>query len=206
MPKKKKTNTNLILLNQYIEQALDWRQWVENAGDLLVASKKLEPSIKRYWLVVNENIRKDGENIKAGRCIEPWKKTGRYLQAIYSMLVAYAIENLCKARLILQNKEQYKQKILQEGVLPQELKSPRHDLLDLVHKLNLNIDADEETLLLRLSRNSHWQGRYPVPLKAEDLSSVTKEGRFVAFLALDDIQKLKLLIKRIKKNIKDDSS
>ena len=203
MPKKKMTNTDFMYLIQYLEQALDWQLWVKSADDLLAASEKLEPSIKRYWSAARENL-------KEGRYSEPKKEPVRYLQAIYSMLVAYAIENLYKASLILQNKKQYEQYILQERRLPGELKTPRHNLLDLVHKLNLNIDADETNLLLRLSRNSHWQGRYPVPVKAEDLNSVIKDDNgnvhFVAFLAPDDIQKLKLLIKRIKKNIKDDSS
>ena len=209
MPKKKRTNTDFMYLIQYLEQALDWQLWVKSADDLLAASEELEPSIKRYWSVAIENIKEERENLKEGRYSEPKKKPGRYLQAIYSMLVAYAIENLYKARLILQNKKQYEQDILRERGLPRELKTQRHDLLDLVHKLNLNIDADEKNLLLRLSRNSHWQGRYPVPVKAEDLNSVIKNDNgnvhFVAFLAPDDIQKLKLLIKRIKKNIKDDS-
>ncbi|MCK4698202.1 MAG: hypothetical protein KAT53_07865 [Dehalococcoidia bacterium] len=203
MPKKKMTNTDFMYLSQYLEQALDWQLWVKSADDLLAASEKLEPSIKKYWLAATGNL-------KEGRYSEPKKKPGRSLQAIYSMLVAYAIENLYKASLILQNKKQYEQEILQKGGLPSEIKTSRHDLLGLVHKLNLNIDADETNLLLRLSRNSYWQGRYPVPVKAKGLNSVIKDDNrnihFVAFLAPDDIQKLKLLIKRIKKNIKDDSS
>ena len=197
------TNTDFMYLSQYLEQALDWQLWVKSADDLLAASEKLEPSIKRYWLAATGNL-------KEGRYSEPKKKPGRSLQAIYSMLVAYAIENLYKASLILQNKKQYEQDILRERGLPSEIKTSRHDLLGLVHKLNLNIDADETNLLLRLSRNSYWQGRYPVPVKAKGLNSVIKDDNrnihFVAFLAPDDIQKLKLLIKRIKKNIKDDSS
>jgi len=206
MSKKQMSNTEFHYLIQYLGQALDWRLWVKSADDLLAASKKLEPSIKRYWSLAKENLIAERENLKEGRYSEPWKEQGPYLQAIYSMLVAYAIENLYKTSLILQNKNQYEQDIMRERGLPRELKTQRHDLLDLVNKLNLNIDEDEINLLLRLSRNSYWQGRYPVPTKAKDLNSVVVHDgipHFVAFLAPNDFPKIESLISRIKEHIKD---
>ena len=206
MPKKKMTNTDFMYLIQYLEQALDWQLWVKSADDLLAASEKLEPSIKKYWSVAMENLKKEREDLKEGRYSEPKEKPGHYLQAIYSMLVAYAIENLYKASLILQNKKQYEQDILRERGLPRELKTQKHDLLGLVRKLNLDIDTDEINLLLRLSRNSYWQGRYPVPTKAKDLNSVVMHDgipHFVACLTPGDFTKIESLISRIKEHIKD---
>ena len=200
--------TEFMYLIQYVEQALNWQLWEKSADNLLAASKKLEPNIKKYWSEWREILTEERKNLKV-RDIDPKIIPRRYFQDIYSMLVAYAIENLCKASLILKNKKQYEQEILQKGILPADLKTPRHDLAKLVKKLNLYINPYEKNLLLRISRNSHWQGRYPVPVKAEDLNPVVKDegnAHFVAFLAPEDIPKLKLLIIRIKKNIKDSSS
>ena len=122
------------------------------------------------------------------------------------MLVAYAIENLCKASMIIQNKKKYEQEILQKRGLPKELKTLRHNLLGLVNKLNINISKDENNLLMRISRQSLWQGRYPVPIKANDLKSVEMHDgipHFVAFLAPSDFPKIESLISRIKQHIKD---
>lgn len=205
MPKKQMSNTEFHYRIQYLEQALDWRLWVKSADDLLAAAEELEPSIKRYWSLAKESLIAEQEDVREGRPRRPWKEQGPYLQAIYSMLVAYAVENLCKASLILQNKKQYEQEILQKGGLPSELRTPRHNLLDLVNKLNFNIAEDEKNLLLRISRHSYWQGRYPVPTKAKDLNSVEMHDgipHFVAFLAPNDFPKIELLISRIKEHIK----
>ena len=207
MPKKKMTHTDFWYLIQYQEQTLSWQLWVEKADDLLSASEKLKPGLRTYWAAAEENLKE--EYLNKGNYSKPKKKQGRYLQAIYSMLVAYAIENLYKAILILQNKKQYEQDIVREESLPRELKTPRHDLVKLVRKLNLNIDTDEINLLLRLSRNSHWQGRYPVPAKAKDLKNVVMHDgipHFVAFLAPSDFPKIESLISRIKQHIKDNCS
>ncbi|MFC1932231.1 hypothetical protein ACFLXU_01190 [Chloroflexota bacterium] len=206
MSKKQMSNTEFHYLIQYLEQALNWQLWVKSADDLLAAAGELEPSIKTYWTISKENLEAEQEDVREGRDRRPWKEAGPYLQAIYSMLVAYAIENLYKTILILQNKNQYKQDIIRERGLPRELKTQKHNLLDLVNKLKLNINEDEKNILLRLSRNSYWQGRYPVPTKAKDLNSVVvSDGipHFVAFLSPNDFPKIKSLISRIKEHIKD---
>ena len=117
MHKKQMSNTEFHYRIQYLEQALDWRLWVKSADDLLAAAEELEPSIERYWSLAKENLVADQEDVREGRPRRPWKEQGPYLQSIYSMLVAYAIENLYKASLILQNKKQYEQEILQKGGL-----------------------------------------------------------------------------------------
>jgi len=206
MSKKQMSNTEFHYLIQYLEQALNWQLWVKSADDLLAAAGELEPSIKTYWTISKENLEAEREDVREGRDRRPWKEAGPYLQAIHSMLVAYAIENLCKASLILQNKKQYEQEIRQKRGLPKELKTLRHNLLGLVNKLNININKDEKNLLVRISRQSYWQGRYPVPTKAKDLNSVEMHDgipHFVAFLAPSDSPKIESLISRIKQHIKD---
>lgn len=123
MSKKQTTNIEFLLLNQYLDQALNWRLWVKSADDLLAAAKELEPSIKKFWSISKENLAAEREDVRKGRDRRPWKEAGPYLQAIQSMLVAYAIENLIKASLILKNKEQYEQEILKDNGLPKELKT-----------------------------------------------------------------------------------
>ena len=99
-------------------------------------------------------------------------------------------------------KATYKDKILRTGKLPQELKGYNHDLVTLAKGSNFTLTHIETGLLTRLSRNSLWQGRYPVPASADQLNSMAiHNGKafFTAFLAPADINNLTTVIRRIKK-------
>jgi hypothetical protein len=126
------------------------------------------------------------------------------------MLVAYAIENYFKAILVAENREKYRQEILfkakGEGNLPKDLKKNGHDLIQLVNKTKSKLDLAEAelSLLTRLYRHSVWQGRYPVPGKADDLNSTSRyngKGFDIKAIGLwpGDIDDLKILIRRIRK-------
>jgi hypothetical protein len=68
------------------------------------------------------------------------------------MLVAYAIENLFKALLIIQSKEKLNQELMLSYELPKELKG--HDLSVLAQKAKFDISHLEFNLLSRPCRNS----------------------------------------------------
>jgi len=183
---------------QYKEQVLDWQLWIKQADELLAASMKLEPSIKKYWLTATKYF----DSIKGTYSPPPGFKPKQLLQGTYFMLMAYAIENLLKAILIKQSMEDYEREVMRTHELPKDLKE--HDLMALINKTNFKINQTETNLLSRLCRNSVWQGRYPVPVKAAQLNSIVLhngEAHFTAFLAPNDIPNLKLLIKRIRKHI-----
>lgn len=183
---------------QYEEQVLDWQLWIKQADELLAASKKLEPSMKKYWLTVTKYF----DPVKGTYSPPPGFKPKQLLQGTYFMLIAYAIENLLKAILIKQSIEKYKREIMRSHKLPEDLKE--HDLMVLVNKAKFTINQTETNLLSRLYRNSIWQGRYPVPVNAGQLDSIvlhSGKAHFTAFLAPNDIPNLKILIRRISKYI-----
>jgi len=93
MPMKYKQIPNIQFLIEYQEQVLTPSSWINQADELIEASKKLEPSIKKYWLTVSKYF-----DPKKGTYSPPAGfKPKRLLQATYFMLVAYAIENYFKA-------------------------------------------------------------------------------------------------------------
>lgn len=196
MPTKGKQRINMQLLIQYQEQVLIPYLWINQADELIAASKKLEPSIKKYWLTAIKYF-----DSKKGTYSPPAGFTPkRLLQSVYFMLVAYAIENYLKAILIADSEATYRSDILRTGNLPKELNE--HNLITLAKKSKFVFTDIELSLLSRLSRNSKWQGRYPVPAKADQLNSMASHNGkaiFTAFLAPVDISNLAKLVRRIKK-------
>lgn len=183
---------------QYKEQVLNWRLWINQADELLAASKKLEPSIKKYWLITTKYF----DPNKGTYSPPPGYKPKQLLQSTYFMLMAYAIENLLKAILIKQSMEDYEREVMRTHELPRDLNE--HDLMVLIKKTHIKINQTETNLLSRLYRNSLWQGRYPVPAKAAKLDSIVMHNgntHFTAFLAPNDIPNFKLLIRRIRNHI-----
>ncbi|MFH0942212.1 MAG: hypothetical protein V1823_04240 [Chloroflexota bacterium] len=196
MSKKRSEAVDLRFLPPYIEKVLNSSSWINQADELVQASKKLEPSIKKYWLTALKYFDPP-----------PGFKRKKLLQATYFMLIAYAIENYFKAVLVAENQEKYSQDILRkrEGKLPNELKKGGHDLIKLVTKMKSNFDLTEAelSLLTRLFRHSTWQGRYPVPIKADKLNNpVGYDGKHFDIKAIgfryEDINELKILVRRIK--------
>lgn len=193
---KKRTGLELQLLIQYQEQVLTPVYWIKQADELIQASKKLEPSIKKYWLTGSKYF----DPNKGTYNPPPEFKPKKLLQATYFMLVAYAIENYFKAVLIAKFEPTYKSEILRTGKLPQALN--KHNLMELATRTNFTLSNIDTSLLARLSRNSLWQGRYPVPVNANQLNSMTIHNGnafFTAFFAPPDISNLNTLTRRIKK-------
>lgn len=194
MKQKNKLDVNLLI--QYQEKVLVPVYWIKQADELILASKKLVPSIKKYWITISNNF-----DSKKGTYNPPPKfKPKKLLQATYFMLVAYAIENYIKSILIRKFETTYKNEIWKTGKLPNTLIG--HKLIELVKKTNLILSPEEENLLSRLSRNSIWQGRYPVPVDAIQLNSTAIHNGdlfFTAFFTLPDISNLNILTRRIRR-------
>ena len=170
--------------------------WITQADELIPSSRKFEPSIRKYWLTVSNYF-----DSKEGTYNPPPEfKPKKLLQSTYFMLVAYAIENYLKAVLIAEFETSYKNEILRTGKLPSSLNN--HDLINLSERTKFTLSNIDTSLLTRLSRNSLWQGRYPVPINADQLNSMAiykGNAYFTAFLAPPDIKNLNTLIRRIRK-------
>ncbi len=196
MPTKGKRRNNMQLLIDYQDQVLTPHLWISQANELITASKKFEPSIKKYWLTVTNYYDSEKLTYSPPAGFKPTK----LLQSTYFMLVAYAIENYFKAILVAHCKFAYRDEIVKTGKLPEALK--KHNLIILAEKSKFSLNDIELNLLTRLYRNSLWQARYPVPTNAKGLKVMAiHNGKafMAAFLAPQDINNLTILVRRIKK-------
>lgn len=193
---KGKQITDIQSLIEYQERVLNPYYWIDQADELIQASKKLEPSIKKYWLTTSKYF----DPIKGTYNPPPGFKPKKLLQSTYFLLVAYAIENYFKAIMITEFDAKYRDEIFRTGKLPEALKG--HNLTSLARRAKFSLNDIEIALLTRVYRNSIWQGRYPVPVNVDQLNSMAVyNGKtfFTAFLAPADINNLNTLIRRIKK-------
>ena len=195
MVKKKPIAEEIRFSPQYLEQLLNWELWVDRAGELLEASKVLEPHVRERWEVMKAGF-KDGRYVGGRQRPQP------NLQGPYFILVAYAVENLFKAVIIRKTTESLKRQFLgaRKFRLPTMLDS--HNLVDLAEKAGFVVNPSDEDLLTRLSRNSVWAGRYPVPIKPSYLRNVEiySDGKpyLTAYFSEHDTERVNALVERVK--------
>lgn len=194
--------TNLSMSIQYSERLSEWRLWVDKADELLDAVKLLEPHVREYWSVVTTDF-------EDGRYTDP-SKTPRTSPpnplSAYFMLVAYALENLLKALVIRENRNNFRNRLFRK--LPRVVKT--HNLRYLAKEANVPITLVEEDLLHRLSRQSTWAGRYPIPVEASALKNVEtySDGKsyLTACFYLGDVDHVTSLTERVRALFPDESS
>ncbi|MBM3118636.1 MAG: hypothetical protein FJ006_03645 [Chloroflexi bacterium] len=183
----------------YLNGLLNPRSWVEKADEMLEASKVLEPQLWKYWSVVLTNA-KEGKYDKGGKHpnIPPPNLHGPYF-----ILVSYALENLFKALIIGRRKDEIDSQFLQTGRLPRLINE--HNLVKLSKEANIEVDIKEEDILTRLSRQSKWKSRYPVPVELHDIRNVIQysDGNpyFTDYYAPGDIDQLNTIVKKVRSHI-----
>lgn len=177
----------------YTKALLCPRSWIQKADQLMEAAHLLEIELTRYWNSVSledEVPEVPPELVSLGN-----------LQAPYFMLVAFAIENYCKAELVQANKKELRNRILKR--LPKYLND--HDLRRLVGRLKLSLSVREEELLARLTRCSLWVGRYPVPTGSNGMRNVEQfsDGRvyLLAQFTGADCQRIHDFVVRLRKQV-----
>ncbi len=196
MSGKKLTASQLPLVIQYTEKLLWPELWLRKADDLVAAAELLEPEVRKQWDCHR------GQTM--GETVEPRPD----LQGVYLMLVAYAIEDLCKAELgrrerASRKKVKEKNKVITElpSVLPKN-----HDVTRLVRRIGLTADIREEDLLRRLSRYCKRAGHYPVPTGPDAIRAAEQFGNgksyLVAYLGEHDIQGVHQLVARVENHVK----
>ncbi len=178
----------------YTKALLCPRSWIQMADQLMEAAHLLEIELTRYW----SSVSLEGK-VPA---VPPELMGLGNLQAPYFMLVAYAIENYCKAELVRANEEELRKSTLIKR-LPKYLKD--HDLRHLVGRLELSLTVLEEELLARLTRCSLWVGRYPVPVGPNGMRNVEQfsDGRpyLLAYFAAPDRQRIHDFVTRLRKRV-----
>lgn len=190
------------------EQQVDWMKvhqsnfestafsatkWIQKGDDLFESVKMFEPKILEVW-----------EYLRAASKGEQAAHVPYYFQGTYFMLMSFSVENFLKAALIQRCSFDYKREFkscLADGnnsskCFPKELK--RHDLFKLAVKAELTLIEGEEDLLRRLSRCAEWAGRYPSPLRYEEMSGAEEfadgEINSLSWFGGNDIAKLNTFI------------
>lgn len=110
---------------------------------------------------------------------------------VYRMLMAYALENLLKAKWVKLNVRGKRGQLLAVEKLPKELDD--HNLVALAKRIHLDLKDEDEELLHRLTLYSTWAGRYPVPKKFQDLRP--------RWHSSSEIRSIKQFVGRIKKQL-----
>jgi len=184
----------------YLDSLLNPWLWLEKADKLLEASKLLEPQLRDYWNVVLTNA-KEGKYNKGGAPPNPPPSD---LHGPYFILVSYALENLFKALIIRDRSDEIRSQFAQTGRLPSLINE--HDLVRLSKKANIKMDIKEEDILTRLSRQSKWKSRYPVPVELSDTRNILKYSNdkeyFTDYFKPDDLDQLSTIVKRVKDHLR----
>ncbi|MDQ5870767.1 MAG: hypothetical protein M3547_00990 [Acidobacteriota bacterium] len=190
-----------IIRRQFESKVFDTSEWLRQSDGLMAAAKLFEPTIDEQW----QRIRTFNGDL---RTLPSWDARG-----VYFMLVGFAVENLLKGALVFSyvptNGVMYFRTYsplygeISQGDLPGLLKN--HDLPALAQRLELELSPEEEDLLHRLTRATEWYGRYPVPVRYEELEGTRRFGdgkRYsVSYSAGDDVERVKRLIQSLEKKL-----
>jgi len=153
---------NATLFVQFAEIASEEEEWFFIVENLRAAAEALEPRFAEYWRVERERERIREEQGK----LLVFKNNNPDPSGIYFMLIAYAIENLCKGLLIKRNRARVWDSAAKAGKLLGDVLG--HDVLALLKKIKFPLRPEDEELAFRLERSAVWSARYPVPRKADD--------------------------------------
>ena len=166
---------------------------------MIEASKALEPQLRQYWNVVLTNA-KEGKYDKGTEHpgIPPPNLHGPYF-----ILVSYALENLFKALIILERRDEISSQFLQTGRLPRLINE--HNLVKLSKEANMKADIKEEDILTRLSRQSKWKSRYPVPVELHDIRNIIQysDGKpyFTDYYTPRDLDLLNAIAQKVRGHV-----
>ena len=171
------------------------------ADELITAATLLEAHVRESWRVYTINF-------EEGRYTDALKTpltSPPNPQSAHFMLVAYALENLMKAKIILDSQDKIRNRLFRK--LPPYIKTHNHNLTELAKQANVTTTLEEEDLLRRLSRESTWAARYPIPVEDTYLNNVQtySDGKpyLVALFRPEDTDRLNDLLLRLRKLLPD---
>jgi len=136
--------------------------WIMKANQLIEAAGDLESSVRQAWIDLMRWYQARAEVVTPSSGVFP----------IYFMLLGFAVENLIKARLLMDNQVEFDRHVEEHGLLPDELKS--HDLVGLANRVGWKYAIEEEDLLRRFTRCAIWSGRYPIPSKWDSYATASR--------------------------------
>ena len=191
MSKKKLSPEQILQAIEFSERLTDANLWIHKAQELLAAARVLEKQVERYWSKFR---------VEDGRVVGSYGGTN--VQATYFMLVAYAAENYCKAVLVHTNRDCLRNRVLTK--IPVYINE--HNLLNLARQVKLELSLHEEELLSRLSRNSIWAARYPVPTGPDGLRAIEQfsdgKAHLTAYLGPHDVSRIHHLLDHLSGHVR----
>lgn len=182
-------DSDAVHRSNFESAAFSSNKWIQKGIDLFESAKLLEPKIQELWTCCRS--KSEGK---------PTTHISDHYLGPYFMLMSFCVENFLKAALVQARSAKYKQHFrfcVDSGArpgkgFPEDLKT--HDLFELSHELKLNLQEGEEDLLRRLSRCAEWAGRYPSPLRYQEMSGAEKfsdgEDYLVSWFGGADVEKL----------------
>lgn len=187
MSNKKLQPDQYMIAIQFSEQLANTNLWIGKADELLYAAKILEDEVVQYWSEVR---------VEDGRVVDTPRR--KNVQGQYFLLIAYALENYSKALLVHRNRESLRNKLLVN--IPNYVK--QHDLLQLARDIQFKLTVPEEELLSRLSQNSIWGARYPVPTGPDDITAIKRfsdgDTYFTAYFGPQDADRIRDFVERLR--------
>ncbi len=152
-------NTKQEFVGRYAKLVCNADIWVSTARRLLASADLIAAEVIRRW--EDMDFRKpDDQKFKIQDEFAPID-----FQAVYMMLIGFALENLFKAYFIRKNRDSINQSIKGSGKIPKVIK--KHDLRKLAELCEISLTDDMANLLDRITKHSIWRGRYHFPLDFE---------------------------------------
>jgi hypothetical protein len=145
----------------FAEVAASPKQWLGTAAEHLYASQILLPLVENRYQKIKQAM-KEHKQIS----LEP------SLTGIYFLHCALSVENSTKSIISIQHNEEIIKEIKSTSKTPKILLG--HNLLDLVNRIEFQIDIDQEYILTFLTRYGIWSGKYHQPIKNTDNSTTDK--------------------------------
>ncbi len=169
----------------FIDNITTPEDWVQKGVDLFDCALVFEPMVAEFW-----------KSSKSSR------NSNRKFYQCYMMLASFAVENLIKALIILQNKENLKENVENQAKLPKLLNG--HNLSLLCQRASIKVkDKDAKEFLQRMSDYAIWEARYSTPSHPDQmivvhLNKTSAPIVLNSIFARSDIENVHNLFKTIK--------
>lgn len=149
-----------LSIQRFAKLACNGDLWLLAAKKLIASARLMMPEIARKWELVSP-FRENTEIDKS-----EFEVLANQLQSVCLMIIAFALENVMKASLVVRRRESFHAHILQTGTLPNEVRI--HDLLRLAKLCGLQLGDEDSRGLKRLTEHAVWIGRYHFSLNFKE--------------------------------------
>lgn len=148
------------------EQIQEFAKTVANPEEWFALALQLRKVAQAMGEHFRKWLNEFGENL-------PPRMTLKEIDAVYLMLMAFAVEDLVKGAYVKKHHDGLYAQAVKTEQLPKKLST--HYPNDLLEELDVSLDSPGAELLQRLAVNGLWWGRYPTPTSAEEFVRWTED-------------------------------